>query len=565
MHQEQRDVIGAPSYTLSSTEDSGSCIQKAEQPPQNLSPNIPWTPKVSKGGEGATCTAAGEDETIGEQMSHNIFADEEQTKKTQTHHSSFLVSSSSACTSSLDNGSPSSLSSLHFGAVSVICHGSQAAVLQTADTDSPHHPVYRASASCSTIKDSQSPDGGSVYNDKHNRNSKDPFSSQRWAGESGSKTRTEESSNSGDVSVITEKEPNTGSNSQAKVVCPKGQVKEEHSYSCRRALADVAFGQYENISTESSRHTTGTAEELGAATPESGLRHTSGHRVNRCGTTLDFQQVLNIEITDAAWPKTADGHMFDPTSGAEGTSYCGRIDYRCLSPKDTCLTHRPVGLSPESLDSTSSDEEPPGIVTHSCDEQNFKTWTTNKPLLQDASPESTELVAGYQRETQKLDESTVWFQELDLQASVGRDQSRARDVIWDTEDAPSSREDRTSSACSPPTPSNYVQGSVPSAWSVCVPTHPSPRDPRNGSSHHPFQCSLCLRSFSQRGSLNRHTRSHLGVRPFPCPRCPMTFSRQYRVTEHMRVHQRSALGNYFPKSTTSSVLDSTETPVVNRR
>ncbi|KAK5873773.1 hypothetical protein PBY51_018784 [Eleginops maclovinus] len=63
--------------------------------------------------------------------------------------------------------------------------------------------------------------------------------------------------------------------------------------------------------------------------------------------------------------------------------------------------------------------------------------------------------------------------------------------------------------------------------------------------HHPFQCSMCDRSFSQRGSLNRHVRSHLGVRPFPCPRCPMTFSRQYRVTEHMRVHQRCVILSDF--------------------
>lgn len=62
------------------------------------------------------------------------------------------------------------------------------------------------------------------------------------------------------------------------------------------------------------------------------------------------------------------------------------------------------------------------------------------------------------------------------------------------------------------------------------------------STTHPFQCSMCERAFSQRGSLNRHMRSHLGVRPYACPQCSMTFSRQYRVTEHMRVHQRSSEG-----------------------
>ncbi|CAF95970.1 unnamed protein product, partial [Tetraodon nigroviridis] len=53
----------------------------------------------------------------------------------------------------------------------------------------------------------------------------------------------------------------------------------------------------------------------------------------------------------------------------------------------------------------------------------------------------------------------------------------------------------------------------------------------------PLQCFLCNRYFTQRGSLNRHMRSHFGIRPFSCNECHMTFSRRYRLSEHMRIHQ----------------------------
>uniref|UniRef100_A0A8C2WKM3 C2H2-type domain-containing protein n=1 Tax=Cyclopterus lumpus TaxID=8103 RepID=A0A8C2WKM3_CYCLU len=140
----------------------------------------------------------------------------------------------------------------------------------------------------------------------------------------------------------------------------------------------------------------------------------------------------------------------------------------------------------------------------------------------------------------------------ETQQSVGTDQSRpGAEVIHSTGvvegvSNPIDFENQatTLTDCSPPIVPDSVQASVSSTLSVCIPSSLSASMPTNVSTRlsipvqHSFLCSLCDRSFSQRGSLNRHVRSHLGVRPFSCPHCPMTFSRQYRVTEHMRVHQR---------------------------
>uniref|UniRef100_A0A673BVP5 C2H2-type domain-containing protein n=1 Tax=Sphaeramia orbicularis TaxID=375764 RepID=A0A673BVP5_9TELE len=163
------------------------------------------------------------------------------------------------------------------------------------------------------------------------------------------------------------------------------------------------------------------------------------------------------------------------------------------------------------------------------------------------------------------DESQAWIQETSAEhrKPVGTSQHRSGGEIihkaesWVVKEASreSGKHTNTMTCCTSASVPGSVQTTMSSTLSVYIPPTFSTTMPTNISAHlstpehHLFQCSLCDRCFSQRGSLNRHVRSHLGVRPFPCPQCPMTFSRQYRVTEHMRVHQRCAIGSHFQKPT----------------
>ncbi|KAM7015059.1 uncharacterized protein LKV04_013630 [Tautogolabrus adspersus] len=153
-------------------------------------------------------------------------------------------------------------------------------------------------------------------------------------------------------------------------------------------------------------------------------------------------------------------------------------------------------------------------------------------------------------------ETKSWVEDANVakRQSVGKDQSSlGAEVLHEAETVEVGSHALNLTVCTPPTDPVFVQDSTASTLSESIPSTVSGIMPTNKSSplstpvRHFFQCYLCDRSFSQRGSLNRHVRSHLGVRPFHCPSCPMTFSRQYRVTEHMRVHQRCALGTDFQK------------------
>ncbi|XP_049524509.1 zinc finger protein 674-like [Dermacentor silvarum] len=53
----------------------------------------------------------------------------------------------------------------------------------------------------------------------------------------------------------------------------------------------------------------------------------------------------------------------------------------------------------------------------------------------------------------------------------------------------------------------------------------------------PFECHLCLRTFTAKSCLTKHhLRFHAGEQPFRCPSCPGTFSDMSTLKQHLRTH-----------------------------
>lgn len=244
--------------------------------------------------------------------------------------------------------------------------------------------------------------------------------------------------------------------------------------------------------------------------------------------------------------------MSDVEAGFVGHMYCGHLQYHCLPQEDAHSDRRGSCSHHPKQPEQSSDEDEAGAALSPL-RQHFAS--TEQVVLLDISTKPAELLVSY-----RSDKEEKWVA-LAQKDALGNGPGNTADKPIGQEDEGKHEagvrdgENQTTAltVCSPPGVPDYVQAPISSTLSVCIPSSLSVSVPTNISAqlsaplHHPFQCSMCDRSFSQRGSLNRHVRSHLGIRPFPCPRCPMTFSRQYRVTEHMRVHQRFVPEGDFQK------------------
>lgn len=263
----------------------------------------------------------------------------------------------------------------------------------------------------------------------------------------------------------------------------------------------------------------------------------------------------------------------DPSESVVEQSYHAHLHYQWLHPDDTLLSRRTSDQkhAHPGLSGKASDEDEEGLFSNAA--QHFTP--ADQVLLLDISTKPPELLISYsygkQGDWGLLGQDTSGNQrEGEAAGSVADDRiggledkkvdvesiDKTSETLGHQVKDPDADEENYTLKFTPSCTPDSLQAPTSPTSSFCIPSTISANMPTvispQLSNHHPFQCSMCHRSFSQRGSLNRHMRSHLGIRPFPCPRCPMTFSRQYRVSEHMRVHQRCVLGNDFQKPRASS-------------
>ncbi|XP_034070945.1 zinc finger protein 32-like [Gymnodraco acuticeps] len=116
----------------------------------------------------------------------------------------------------------------------------------------------------------------------------------------------------------------------------------------------------------------------------------------------------------------------------------------------------------------------------------------------------------------------------------------------DTEDSADWKETREPGSKSQKNKQNPVSDSIRSAGentfgcSLCEKTFTQRgnlnRHMRIHTGEKTFGCSVCKKSFGQRGDLKKHMRIHTGEKPFSCSICKTSFGQRGHLKYHMRIH-----------------------------
>mmetsp|Transcript_13148 Transcript_13148/g.32249 ORF Transcript_13148/g.32249 Transcript_13148/m.32249 type:complete len:428 (-) Transcript_13148:298-1581(-) len=66
---------------------------------------------------------------------------------------------------------------------------------------------------------------------------------------------------------------------------------------------------------------------------------------------------------------------------------------------------------------------------------------------------------------------------------------------------------------------------------------------RTHTKERPFRCKICNKSFSHKSNLNSHNQVHTGDKPFKCLQCGKGFTRKSRILSHLAIHTRDNIGS----------------------